>query len=102
MSVDIDQAVADFDRDRLSIYESLLSELLTARRDSEATDFCGLFKRAQTVLGRSDLHMSHLFKVSRPTINRWSRGVTQPHPLLRQAVFDTLLVEVRDALKQTR
>lgn len=102
MSLDIDRAVAEFDRDRFSIYETLLSELLVARRESDSADFSGLFKRVQTALGRSDLHMSRLFKVSRPTVNRWSRGVTQPHPLLRQAVFEALLAEVRDALKQTR
>ena len=102
MSIDIEKAVVEFDRDRLSIYEALLGELLNARRETESADFAGLFRRVQSVLGRSDLHMSRLFKVSRPTVNRWNRGVTKPHPLLRQAVFDTLLAEVKDALKQTR
>lgn len=102
MSIDLEKAVSDFDRDRRELYDALLVKLVEARRKPEAADFAALVRGVQSALGRSDLQMSQLFKVSRPTVNRWARGVSRPHPLLRQAAFDTLIGEIKDALKVSR
>jgi hypothetical protein len=35
--------------------------------------------------------VARLCKVSVPTVNRWSRGVTAPHPLMRPSIADVML-----------
>lgn len=34
----------------------------------------------------TERELADLLLVSRPTIDRWKRGVTAPHPLLRDAI----------------
>ena len=96
------QEIADFDRKRHVVFEGLARELQLASAASTEAKFDTVVNHAQKVLGLSDLQMSVLFKVSRPTINRWVNGATAPHPMLRKAVFETLLVEVRQSLKRLR
>ena len=98
----LDEEVKAFDRKRYSIFEALLHELVNASANAESSEFSRIFRHTQDALGRTDLQMSLLFKVSRPTIGRWSRGVTMPHPMLRKAVFDSLLIQVKQALKSLR
>jgi hypothetical protein len=65
-------------------------------------DFPGLIKLAQKLLKLDDLEMSRLLKVSRPTIGRWVRGVSAPHPLARKAIFDVLAKKARADAKSLR
>jgi hypothetical protein len=62
-------------------------------------DFGQLFGLAQDILRLDDLKMSRLLKVSRPTIGRWARGVSTPHPLAREAIIAALVREARDQSK---
>jgi hypothetical protein len=94
-----DEAVDQFDRQRQVMLADLIEELVRAGADPERADFGRVFKHSCRVLGKTDLQMSGLFKISRPTVGRWARGVTAPHPILRKAVFDTLVVEAKRALK---
>jgi len=97
-----DREVQAFDLQRHAVFEGLARELQQSSASPATADFGRVLNHAQKILGKSDLQMSQLFKVSRPTINRWTRGVNAPHPLLRKAVFDALLIEVRQALKGLR
>ena len=97
-----DREIEDFDRKRHIVFEGLARELQQAAASPADTDFGKVVSHAQKVLGMSDIQMSVLFRVSRPTVNRWARGATAPHPMLRKAVFDSLLSEVRQALKKLR
>ena len=97
-----DREIEDLDRKRQAVFEGLIRELGQAAASPADADFAVVVSHAQRVLGMTDIQMSMLFKVSRPTINRWSRGVTAPHPMLRKAVFDALLVQVRQELKRSR
>lgn len=97
-----DREVEAFQSSRTAVFTTLVEELVPAVASPEKTDFARVFRHAQSVLGKSDLQLSHLFKVSRPTIGRWSRGVTAPHPLLRKAVYETLLSEAKHALRKFR
>jgi len=97
-----DRRVDDFGRQRQELLEQLAIELRQADPSGPATEFGRVMRHAQKVLGKSELELSRLFKVSRPTVNRWMRGVTAPLPLLRQAVYDTMIVEVRTAMKGLR
>ena len=94
-----DVAVEEFDRQRQTMLADLIEELVKAGAHPEKADFGRAFNHARRVLGKTDLEMSVLFKISRPTVGRWARGVTSPHPILRKAVFDALIVEAKRALK---
>lgn len=102
VSGNLDDAVADFSRSRNTIYEAILMDLVAARRNVESADFAKVLKRAQSGLNLTDLELSRMFKVSRPTVNRWIRGVTAPHPLLRASIFDALLERAKSQLKKSR
>jgi hypothetical protein len=94
-----DRKVEAFQSSRASVFAALIEELVPAVADPEHADFARVFHHAQLVLGKTDLQLSHLFKVSRPTVGRWARGITAPHPFLRKAVFETLLAEAKSALR---
>jgi hypothetical protein len=97
-----DREVMDFDRNRYAVFTSLVEELIAAGSNPEDTDFGRIFRHAQSALGKKDTELSKLFKVSRPTIGRWARGITAPHPFLRKAVYEALLVEAKQTLKGLR
>ena len=69
---------------------------------SASVDFSALVKLAQKHLDLDDLEMSRLLKVSRPTIGRWVRGDSTPHPLSRKAIFDVLAKQARARAKSLR
>jgi hypothetical protein len=97
-----DREVEAFQSSRTAVFTALIEELVPAVANPDNADFARVFRHAQSVLGKSDLQLSHLFKVSRPTVGRWSRGVTAPHPLLQKAVYETLLAETKLALRTFR
>lgn len=69
---------------------------------STSVDFSALVQLAQRHLVLDDLEMSRLLKVSRPTIGRWVRGDSTPHPLARKAIFDVLAKQARARAKSLR
>jgi len=97
-----DAEVTKFGNQRLSVLEGFTVELQQAVSNPDAADFQQIVSHAVRILSMSDLDMSLMFKVSRPTANRWIRGVTAPHPLGRKSVYDALIEEVRKALRATR
>jgi hypothetical protein len=97
-----DREVDDFERRRHEMLATLIEELGTAALEPETADFGRMIRHAQKLLLKSDLQMSQLFKVSRPTIGRWKRDVTAPHPMLRRAAYDSLLLEAKRALRGVR
>lgn len=70
--------------------DRLLQELRTFPEDGDRAAFSTLFKEAQLILEQDDLELARLFKVSRPTIGRWARGESAPHPIGRKPVFAAL------------
>ena len=94
-----DEELEAFDRQRLAVFSTLVKELVTASANPEGADFGRIFRHTQHALGMSDLQMSQIFRVIRPTIGRWTNGVTKPHPMARKTVFDALLNEVKNHLK---
>lgn len=89
-----------FQSTRTAAFTALIEELVPAIADPAKADFARVFGHAKMVLGKDELHLSRLFKVSRPTVNRWLRGVTSPHPLLQKAVYETLFAETKQALRK--
>jgi transcriptional regulator with XRE-family HTH domain len=77
--------------------EQALSELVEALRKYplksdrlDRTWFAGLIKQAQDVLETEDDELADRLGVSRPTIGRWERGETAPHPIGRPGVLRVL------------
>jgi hypothetical protein len=78
----------------------LVAELRDAPVDGSREGFGALFDKAQRTLEVSDLELSLLFEVSRPTISRWSRGEAAPHRLGKRPLFDDLMKLARKRLRQ--
>lgn len=84
--------------DMLSKHEQLrvmtLERLVEALRDfpfkADRTEFSRLFDRAQSILEVDDTELARALRVSRPTIGRWARGDSAPHPIGRGAVLLSL------------
>ena len=84
----------EFEHAFLERSESLGQLIVTLRRfsaDASREDFSRLFQEATTLLELDDLELARMFKVSRPTIGRWARGESAPHPLGRMPVFRGLM-----------
>ena len=58
--------------------------------DASREAFSKLFAEAQLLLELDDSELATLFKVSRPTIGRWTRGDSAPHPIGRKSIFTAL------------
>lgn len=58
--------------------------------DAKRAHFCAEFSRMVDALELSDLEVSKIFEISRPTVGRWKRGEAAPHwigqPLILQAL----------------
>jgi transcriptional regulator with XRE-family HTH domain len=68
---------------------SLLNALRSYQKSErpDRTDFGPLVAEAQRVLGVDDAELARRLGVSRPTIGRWARRETAPHPLGRNSVL---------------
>lgn len=82
--------------------DELVAKLADASSSDADVDFGGLVKAAQRVLELDDGDMARMLKVSRPTIGRWIRGTSQPHPLGRGAIFEALSGHARVKAKNLR
>jgi DNA-binding transcriptional regulator YiaG len=91
-------------KDAQAATEKALNSLIAGLNAPAAAekDFEQLFSLAQKILRLDDLEMSALLKVSRPTVGRWARGVSAPHPLARKAIFAALVKEARDQVRCLR
>jgi transcriptional regulator with XRE-family HTH domain len=81
---------------RIQDLESLIAGLQNFSFEAERSEFSRLFDRAQRVLEIDDLELARMLRVSRPTIGRWARGESAPHPLGRKPVF-VMLAKVAQA-----
>jgi hypothetical protein len=85
------------ERLRVTSLESLVAALRGFPFEADRSEFSRLFDHAQLVLEIDDLELARILRVSRPTIGRWTRGESAPHPIGRGSVFATLakLAEVK-------
>jgi len=74
---------------RQQVLQSLLQALLGYQKSErpDRTDFGQLIAEAQRILEVDDAELAHRLGVSRPTIGRWARCETSPHPLGRRGVL---------------
>ncbi len=85
---DAEAALLAHEPDRVHTLERLSAELRTAQQDEFGRDeFTKIFASALRVLELEPGYVAKLFKVSRPTVSRWTRGESAPHPLGRGPVF---------------
>jgi hypothetical protein len=94
--------VAHRQNPRITDLENLIAELKRAPSDGSRQEFAALFDKAQRALEATDLELSLLFEVSRPTIGRWARGDAAPHRLGRRPLFDDLIRLARTKIRQIR
>jgi len=94
--------VADVRMRTAEALDELVGNLENACKSDSEVDFPGLIKVSQQLLLLDDLEMSRLLMVSRPTIGRWMRGISAPHPLGRSAIFDVLVKKARARAKDFR
>lgn len=90
---------SEHERTRSGTLAALIDILGRFPEDSTQKDFSGLFAFTQVVLELDDVELARMFRVSRPTIGRWARGDSAPHPLGRKAVFDSLRDVARAKLR---
>lgn len=83
----------------LPALDELVAKLGAAAATDAEMDFAGLIKAAQQLLELDDLDMARTLNVSRPTIGRWIRGVSLPHPLARRAICETLAKKAKGKIK---
>jgi DNA-binding transcriptional regulator YiaG len=75
-------------------------EKYPARADRlDRTWFADLIKSAQKVLELEDDELADRLGVSRPTIGRWVRGETAPHPIGRPGVLRVLAKWANEKLR---
>lgn len=89
----------EHERLRTAALRSLIQELRTFDEVTSQVSFSEVFNLAQTVLEAEDADLADIFKVSRPTIGRWARGVSTPHPIIQRPICETLVGIAKTKLK---
>lgn len=84
---------------RVESLDAITERLSAFREGGSRQEFTELFKDAMLILEFTDEELARMFKISRPTVGRWARGHSAPHPLGHKAVFDVL---AREAKKKRR
>jgi hypothetical protein len=79
--------------------EELIAKLEAAAATDEEIEFGGLVRAAQQLLELDDTDMAGTLNVSRPTIGRWIRGISSPHPLTRKAICNALVKKARGKIR---
>ena len=78
----------------------LRDQLRLARQTGVARQqFTELFAAALQVLELETDQVARLFKISRPTVSRWTRGISAPHPLGQGPVFQVLEQKASEKLR---
>lgn len=79
--------------------EELVVKLEAAGASDDELDFAGLVRAAQQLLELDDTEMARTLNVARPTIGRWMRGFSSPHPLTRRAICAALVKKARGKIR---
>lgn len=96
-AVEFDFGHAHFERKES--LELLMAKLQRFAPASDRNEFSRLFKDATVLLELEDAELAGMFKVSRPTIGRWARAESAPHPLGREPVFKSLMRVAQSKLR---
>lgn len=75
--------------DHVMTCEEFIARLNEANSSDDAF-FTFAIQQAKIQLGLSDLKLSRLFGVSRPTVSRWIAGQSFSHPAYRRAIYNKL------------
>jgi transcriptional regulator with XRE-family HTH domain len=70
-----------------------LRELAAKLESADSRDdaaFSSLLNQSAAALQLSDLEISKMFDVSRPTVNRWKNGRATPYPPIRRLIYRDL------------
>jgi len=86
----VEESFHELETSRATALRLIAAALRDFPMDAERSRFSSLFQRSQKVLEMDDTELSALLHVARPTIGRWARGDSAPHPIMREAVFNTL------------
>ena len=87
---------------RAEVLERVIAQLESFPADDDRDAFVRIFKDAKAVLELGDLELANALKLSRPSIGRWERGESAPHPLARRPVFMTLARIARSKLRASQ
>jgi hypothetical protein len=83
---------------RVGILRDLIDILQTS--STEKTMFTEVFKLGLKVLELDQEFVAREFKISRPTVSRWVTGISAPHQLGREPVYQALLKIAKAKLRQ--
>jgi hypothetical protein len=92
-------ALPEHDRARSATLQSLVVLLKDFSNDAPREEFTRVFALSQKVLELDDSALARMFRVSRPTVGRWARGESAPHPIGRRPVFDSFIDIAKAKLK---
>jgi hypothetical protein len=87
---------------RVTTLQHLVAALTGFSLNADRAEFSRLFDHAQRVLEVDDTYLARLLRVSRPTIGRWARGDSAPHPIVRKPVLTSLADIAENKLQQHR
>lgn len=80
-------------------HKDLIKEMeITDLRDDPA--FPRLIKKFFEVTNFEIKILANRFAVSKSTIERWSNGVTSPHPAMRRPVYDACIKLMKEHFKE--
>jgi hypothetical protein len=94
------EAISKYENLRVESLLQLGLALKNFPSDAERAEFARLFDRARSILEIDDTELAGMLKVSRPTIGRWARGDSAPHPLGRGSVLQILADLSQEKIKR--
>jgi len=78
------------DHERVMTLQHLVETLRGFPFEAKRAECSRLFVRAQLALEVDDTELARALRVSRPTIGRWARGDSAPHPIGRRPALMSL------------
>ena len=85
---------------RIASLRELRVVVETCGSSDEREPFTMAFRQARLVLEIDDSQLARDLKTARPTIGRWARGDSAPHPLGRGPVYAYLLRQIDERLRR--
>lgn len=95
-----EDVLSEHERLRVATLEQLVASLRNFPVEADRAAFSTLFGDALRLLELEDVDIARTLRVSRPTISRWARGDSAPHPLGREPVFHVLAELARARLRR--
>ena len=89
-------------RVRLESLDAVRAELKSTAAVESADRFAEVFAQAREVLEIDDATLARELRISRPTVGRWARGTSAPHPLGRGPALELLLRHAESKLRRLR